>query len=150
MRLSTCSSLFPPATFRSVLAFYPSVEAFVDPYTLVAPESGGMLIPAFVLRLFKQCYVPSDIDPRDPRISPAFADPSRFPRNVLIIAAGYNTLALEEERLAAKLGEDADRHVVYERIKKSDHAWDKIAREGTREWELKSRAYELAIEMLQM
>lgn len=150
LALVACSSSFPPATFQSVLAFYPSVEAFVDPNNLVAPESGGTPFPAWLLRIFKQCYVPSNIDARDPRISPYFADPSRFSRNVLIITAGYDSLALEAERLAAKLGDDADRHVVYERMDKCDHAWDKIAREGTREWEFKSRAYELAIEMLQM
>jgi len=150
LALVACSSLFPPATFQSVLAFYPSVEAFVDPNTLVAPESGGTPLPAWLLRFFKQCYVPSGIDAKDLRISPYFADPIRFPRNVLIIAAGYDSLALEAERLAAKLGEDTDRHVVYERMGKCDHAWDKIAREGTREWELKSKAYELAIELLQM
>ncbi|BCR84711.1 uncharacterized protein ACHE_20169S [Aspergillus chevalieri] len=150
LALVACSSLFPPATFHSVLAFYPSVEAFVDPNTLAAPESGGTPLPAWLLRFFKQCYVPSNVDAKDPRISPYFADPIHFPRNVLIIAAGYDSLALEAERLAARLGEDADRHVVYERMEKCDHAWDKIAREGTREWELKSRAYELAIGMLEM
>ncbi|ODM14948.1 hypothetical protein SI65_09700 [Aspergillus cristatus] len=135
---------------RTIKAHFYRVEAFVDPNTLAAPESGGTPLPAWLLRFFKQCYVPSNVDAKDPRISPYFADPIRFPRNVLIVAAGYDSLALEAERLAARLGENADRHVVYERMEKCDHAWDKIAREGTREWELKSRAYELAIEMLEM
>ncbi|BCS22015.1 uncharacterized protein APUU_30240A [Aspergillus puulaauensis] len=151
LALVATSSLFPPGTFRSVLAFYPSVAAFIDPYTLLAPEKGGRPIPAFVLRLFRQSYVQSpEFSLRDPRIAPSLAEPSRFPRNVLFITAGYDTLALEAEKLAARLDEDPGRRVVHERMDKCDHAWDKLAREGTRGWELKERAYRLAVEMLEI
>lgn len=151
LALVASSSLFPPGTFRSILAFYPSVAAFVDPYTLVAPETGGRPFPAFVLSLFRQCYVQSpDISLRDPRIAPTLADLSRFPRNVLFITAGYDNLAIEAEKLASRLDEDPDRHVVHERMEKCDHAWDKLAREGTRGWDLKEKAYRLAVEMLDM
>ena len=151
LALVASSSLFPPGTFRSILAFYPSVAAFVDPYTLVAPETGGRPFPAFVLSLFRQCYVQSpDISLRDPRVAPTLADLSRFPRNVLFITAGYDNLAIEAEKLASKLDEDPNRHVVHERMEKCDHAWDKIAREGTRGWDLKEKAYGLAVEMLDM
>lgn len=150
LALVATSSLFPPGTFRSVLAFYPSVAAFIDPYTLVPPETGGRPIPAFVLRLFRQAYVQSpDLSLRDPRIAPSLADPGRFPRNVLFVTAGYDTLALEAEKMAQRLGEDPERRVVHERMDKCDHAWDKLAREGTRGWEMKERAYRLAVEMLE-
>ena len=114
-----CSSLFPPATFQTVLTFYPSV----DPNNLTALESGGTPFPAWLLLIFKQCYVSSNIDATDPRISPYFAYSSRFSRNILIIAASHNSLALEAERLAVKLREDANRH-VHEQMDKCDHGWD--------------------------
>lgn len=149
LALVASSTAFPPGTFRSLLAFYPSVAAFVDPYTLVPPETGGRPIPAFVLRLFKQAYVQDpNISLRDPRISPAMGDVSRFPKNMLFITAGYDTLAFEAEKFCQRLDEDPNRQVVHERMEKCDHAWDKLAREGSRGWEMKEKAYALAVDML--
>ncbi|KAL2837377.1 Alpha/Beta hydrolase protein [Aspergillus pseudodeflectus] len=149
LALVASSYLFPPHTFRSVITFYPSVEAFVDPATLVSPDAGGRPLPKYVVRLFKQCYLQSGEDAYDPRMSPALAEVRNFPRNVLIITAGYDTLAYEAERLADKLRQNPDRRVVSERMEKCDHAWDKLVKPGTREWDLKCRAYEMAVELLQ-
>ncbi|KAF9892316.1 hypothetical protein FE257_002093 [Aspergillus nanangensis] len=150
MALVACSALFPVDTFRAVLAIYPSVAPFIDPATLTAPEAGGWPLPTFLLRFFKKAYIPAGVDARDLRIAPALADPARFPRNVLVITAGYDTLAKEAEKLARKLAEeDSTRKVVHERMEKCDHAWDKMAKRGTPQWECKDRAYGLAVEMLQ-
>ena len=148
LALVAASTLFPPGTFRSVLAFYPTTEAYIDPATLVAPELGGRPIPVFTMRIFGRCYVQTKIDARDPRISPSLADSSRFPRNVLVITAGYDSLADEGQRLALKLKKDPSRNVVHERMAKCNHGWDKLAKVGTPEWDLKSRAYDLAVQML--
>lgn len=149
LALVASSTVFPPDTFRSVLAFYPSVAAFVDPYTLVPPETGGRPIPAFVLRLFRQAYLQNpQVSIRDPRISPSLGDLSRFPRNILCITAGYDNLAVEAEKFCRRLDEDPKRRVVHERMEKCDHAWDKLAREGSRGWDMKQKAYGLAVEML--
>ncbi|KAL5361154.1 Alpha/Beta hydrolase protein [Aspergillus floccosus] len=148
LALVAASYLFPPTTFHAVLAFYPSVAPYIDPGTLLAPQPGGRPLPTFLLRLFRHCYIPSGVDARDPRLSPGLADADRFPRNVLIITAGYDTLACEAEKLATRLAADANRHVVHARMDQCDHAWDKIAREGTRGWELKEQAYALAVDML--
>ncbi|OGM49603.1 hypothetical protein ABOM_001618 [Aspergillus bombycis] len=148
LALAASSTLFPPGTFRSVISFYPSVECFLDPDNLVAPESGGKPLPPFAIRLFKQCYLQSKVDARDPRVSPALADPNRFPTNVLIISAGYDSLAPEAERLAQNLQKHSTRYVVHKRMERCDHGWDKLAKKGGRGWELKEKAYASAISML--
>ncbi|KAE8394074.1 Alpha/Beta hydrolase protein [Aspergillus alliaceus] len=149
LALVASSTLFPPETFQSVIAFYPCLEFFQDPRAVVAPEAGGRPIPPFVLSAFKQCYLQGGVDPRDPRVCPSYADLDRFPRSVLVITAGYDSLALEGEKLAVRLSERPGRQVVCERMEKCNHAWDKLAQKGTREWGLKERAYKLAIDILQ-
>lgn len=122
---------------------------YIDPGTLVAPQAGGHPLPVWLLRFFRKCYLQGGVDARDPRISPALADVDRFPGKVLIITAGYDTLAENAEKLAARLEDDASRRVVHRRMDRCDHGWDKRAKEGTTEWELKREAYDLAVEMLQ-
>lgn len=150
LALVAASTLFPKDTFRSVITFYPSTEGHNDPATLVAPEAGGRTIPVSTMRLFARCYVQAEVDRRDPRLLPAFADPARFPKNVLVITAGYDILADEGERLATQLKKDPKRNVVYQRMPRCNHCWDKKAVPGTREWEAKTLAYDLAVEMLQL
>lgn len=147
--LVTSSTLFPAHTFTTVLAFYPSVAPYIDPGTLVAPQQGGRPLPVWVLRFFRKCYLQGGVDARDPRISPALADGDRFPGKVLIITAGYDTLAENAEKLARRLEGDPARRVVHRRMDRCDHGWDKRVKEGTREWELKEQAYDLAVELLQ-
>lgn len=142
------SCIFPPETFSSVLAFYPAVKAFVDPDVVAAPDPNGQPIPAFMLRFFARCYILPGYDPEDPRISPGYAEVDCFPRRVLIVTAGYDSLALEGESLAARLRRQSGRIVVSERMERCNHAWDKMAKKGTFEWEAKEKAYELAVNML--
>ncbi|KAJ5291745.1 hypothetical protein N7478_000996 [Penicillium angulare] len=150
LALVASSTLFPKNTFRSVITFYPSTEGHIDPATLVAPEAGGRPIPVSTLRLFAKCYIQSEVDAQDPRLIPSFADPILFPKNVLVITAGYDTLADEGERLARQLKKDPERRVVYQRMARCNHGWDKKTRAGSHEWELKNRAYDLAVEMLHL
>ncbi|KAJ5994115.1 hypothetical protein N7451_009839 [Penicillium sp. IBT 35674x] len=148
LALSIVSSKFTPETFHSVIAFYPGVESYRDPGTLVAPQPGGRPMPPFILRVFFGCWVPDGVDMRDPRISPGLADEDRFPRNVLIITAGHDSLAEEAERLAEKLRVDPARNVVAERMDRCNHGWDLKALPGTRDWELRCKAYDMAVEMI--
>lgn len=148
LALVACSCLFPRDTFNSVLAFYPSTAPYIDPGTLTVPQTGGRPLPVPLLRFFRKCYMQGDIDARDPRISPALADPARFPGRVLVITAGYDNLAGHAEKLVERLREDENRVVVHERMDRCNHGWDKFARKGSREWELKVRAYEMAVQML--
>ncbi|KAL4892267.1 Alpha/Beta hydrolase protein [Aspergillus ambiguus] len=148
LALVASSYLFPPTTFRAVLVFYPSVSLYIDPATLVRPETGGSPMPTFLLRLFNKCYIPAGVDARDLRLSPSLAESESFPRNMLIITASYDTLADEAEKLGRRLAQDAGRYVVRKRMDQCDHTWDKFAREGSPEWERKEQAYGLAVDML--
>ncbi|KAE8147154.1 Alpha/Beta hydrolase protein [Aspergillus avenaceus] len=149
LALTTAATKFPPGTFHAVLSFYPCVDAFCDPYAVAAPEAGGQPIPPLILQLFRDSYLQGKVEPRDPRVCPSFADPDRFPAKVLIITAGYDNLANEAEQLAAKLADHPTRQVVSKRMDGCDHGWDKMARWGTHEWELRDRAYDLAVQLLQ-
>lgn len=148
LALSIVSSKYTPETFHSVTAIYPGVESYRDPGTLVAPQPGGRPMPAFILRVFYGCWIPDGIDMRDPRISPGLADAEKFPKNVLIITAGQDSLAEEAERLAEKLKVDPGRNVVVERMDGCDHGWDQKAVPGTRDWDMKWKAYNMAVEMI--
>ncbi|KAF7157684.1 hypothetical protein CNMCM6106_003537 [Aspergillus hiratsukae] len=142
------SVLFPRGTFRSVLAFYPPLDLYTDPAAKSPPDPPGRPIPAPLSRLFDKCYVPSAYDARDPRISPCYAQPERFPDRVLIVTAAGDTLAGEAEALAAKIEKLPDRQVVCQRMQGCNHAWDKRAVPGTIQGNAKAKAYAMAIEML--
>ncbi|KAJ5729168.1 alpha/beta-hydrolase [Penicillium malachiteum] len=150
LALVAASTLFPKGTFRSVMTFYPSTEGHLDPASLIAPEAGGRPIPVSTMRLFASCYIQTEVDSQDPRLIPSFADTALFPKNALVITAGYDTLAAEGERFAKQLKKDTRRHVVYRRMARCNHGWDKKARIGTHEWEQKTQAYDLAAEMLRL
>ncbi|KAJ5594353.1 Alpha/beta hydrolase fold-3 [Penicillium hispanicum] len=89
-----------------------------------------------------------DVDKRDPRISPRFASPERFPRRVLMITADGDSLAPEAEELAERLQAQPEWHVVSQRMQGCRHAWDKRTRTGTPQHAAKDHAYGLAVAML--
>ncbi|KAJ5170098.1 uncharacterized protein N7500_002881 [Penicillium coprophilum] len=72
---------------RIATSGFSAVEALVNPGIVAAPDPNARPIPSFILRFFAKCYVPPGHDPKDPRISPAYADIDRFPRRVLIVTA---------------------------------------------------------------
>lgn len=148
LALAASATLFPPTTFRSLIAFYPALDLSTDAASKVAPDPRGRVIPIFVARLFNRCYVPPTFDKRDPRISPRFAQLDRFPRRVLMITAEGDSLALEAEELAEKIEEQPGWHVVSQRMAGCSHAWDKRTRAGTPQYQAKERAYGMAVDML--
>lgn len=147
LALAASATLFPPETFRSLIAFYPALDLITDAATKVAPDPRGRVIPVPVARFFNRCYVPPTFDKRDPRISPKFAQLDRFPRRVLMITCEGDSLAPEAEELAEKLQQEGS-YVVSERMNGCNHAWDKRTRAGTPQRRAKERAYNLAVEML--
>ncbi|OJJ44242.1 hypothetical protein ASPZODRAFT_71893 [Penicilliopsis zonata CBS 506.65] len=148
LALAAASCVFPQPTFSSLLAFYPPTDISQDPETKTAPSAGGKPIPAFMAKLFNRCYGAPPLDPRDPRISPSYADPQRFPHRVLIVTAGYDNLAPEAEELAGKIAKVPGRAVVCQRMEGCNHGWDKTAQKGTLQEEAKERMISLALEML--
>lgn len=92
-----------------------------------APAPGGKERPSFWTRVFRESYI-RDIDPYDPIISPAFADTSNFPTNMLFVKGELDASALEAEDLAEKAkseGHADSRDVTLRRMKGCDHAFNK-------------------------
>lgn len=147
LALAAASSLFPANTFGSVIAFYPIVD-FTNLSSKKAPDMSGSPILAFVLQLFKWCYLQSQVDPRDPRVSPLFAELRSFPARTISVTAARDSLALEAEVLAAKLQQHTSGRHVCLRMDGCDHAWDKTAQDGTYGAEARDRAYNLVIGLL--
>ncbi|KAJ5605618.1 hypothetical protein N7510_008399 [Penicillium lagena] len=148
LALVAAGVLLPQDTFRSVLAFYPGVDLAKNPAEKIAPDTSGKAIPPRIARFFNNCYIPVDVDARDPRISPLYADPTRFPTRLLMITAGRDNLAPEAEELVSRVKKQADHHVVFQRMENCDHGWDKSVNAGPIQEEAKRRAYSMAIDML--
>ncbi|KAI0108990.1 putative carboxylesterase [Nemania sp. FL0031] len=122
-------TLFPANTFRSVVAFYPSVDMAKDPGERRAPVDGPKTgrSPLFWTRLFREGYI-GDMDPRDPRISPLYGNNMKCVRDILIVTAEYDASALEAEEFAKKLkgdGQATGGQVVLRRMRECGHGFDK-------------------------
>ncbi|KAG2413928.1 hypothetical protein HFD88_003119 [Aspergillus terreus] len=148
LALGASSCLFPRDTFRSVLAFYPVVDLVTEPGMKTAPDPTITPLPATVSRFFNRCYIPSGYDARDPRLSPYYTAPDRFPDRVLMVTAAGDTLAPEAEELAAKISREPGREVVSQRMQGCGHAWDKNTRAGSIAADAKDKAYSMAVAML--
>lgn len=61
------------------------------------------ILPPFS-HLCHKCLNPNTVDPRDPRISPMFADADKIPQNVLLITAAQCPFAFEAEKPAEYIG----------------------------------------------
>ncbi|KAJ5682487.1 hypothetical protein N7462_005652 [Penicillium macrosclerotiorum] len=148
LALAASGVLLPQDTFRSVLAFYPGTDLFKNPEGKAAFEDCGKTLPPRISRLFSACYIPEGVDARDPRISPIYADPARFPARMLMITASGDNMAPEAEELAALVEKQANHHVVLKRMEHCIHGFDKNTKPGTVAEEAKIRAYSMAAEML--
>lgn len=150
LALATAAAAFPTSTFGCAIAFYPVTDLSVGPEAKKAPDPSGQPISDSVARISNACYLPGIDDKTDPRISPSLAQPSRFPRNVLIITASGDNLALEAESLAGRISTENERHVIRRRIEHCNHAWDKeVHKEGSLGAKAVEEAYGLAVDILQ-
>ncbi|GIC86419.1 putative carboxylesterase [Aspergillus udagawae] len=142
-------TLFPPDTFQSVIAFYPATDLARDPSMRKPPVPNAKPRSAFWTRTFREAYI-GNMDPQDPRISPAYADTSKYPANMLVVTAELDSSALEAEDLAKEAeaeGVASGRNVVIRRMKDCGHAFDK---KNTNKSCVQARdeAYGLAVDML--
>lgn len=145
--LGLASTVYPPKTFHTAIAFYPAVDWTTDVRAKKAPNPNGQPIPASVLRLFADALFQDPIDLANPRVSPLYADPERFPDKVLIVTAEGDSLAPEAEKLADKLQQRATGCAVHFRAVGCSHAWDKMAQTGP-ETIMKRHTYDMAVDML--
>lgn len=103
---------------------------------------------AFIMRTFNDCYLPQGIDRRQPRASPALADPKSFPQNVLSITCSEDSLAGEMEELAQRIKAVPGKNACQRRLEGVGHAWDKTTKPGTHGEKTKDEAYALTAEFL--
>jgi acetyl esterase/lipase len=149
LALAAASTTLPRGTFQSLIAFYPATNLFQDPSLRKAPVPGGKDRSPFWTRIFRESYI-RGMDPRDPRISPAFADTSNLPANMLFVTGELDQSAVEAEELAERAKNDGQvigRDVIIRRMKGCGHAFDKKLT-GEVSVAAKNETYELAIEML--
>ncbi|KAL4975191.1 Alpha/Beta hydrolase protein [Aspergillus desertorum] len=146
LALAASSTLFPCETFHAVLTFYPPVDLDTEPGFKTAPDPTGKPIPASLARFFDRCYIPSSHNPRDPRISPYYAQQDHFPSRVLIITAAGDSLAPEAEQLAVKVRE-AGRKVAALRMEGCNHGWN-VSPKNAVERDARDKAYDMAAAML--
>lgn len=149
MAVSSSSTLFSRDIFSAVIVIYGPTDLHQDTADKVAPDQSGPSIPAAVSRFFHQSYIPTAVDGRDPRISPRYAHPERFPDVLAVITAAQCGFAVEAEELAGRVAALPGRMVVVRRMEGCPHAWDKAVQPGTvlekRKWE----AYGVVREVLE-
>jgi acetyl esterase/lipase len=142
-------TLFPPGTFQSAIVFYPATDLARDPSMRKAPARNAKPRSAFWTRIFREAYI-GDMDPRDPRISPAYADASKYPANMLVVTAELDSSALAAEDLAKKAeteGLASGRNVILRRMEECGHAFDKKKTDRTCV-QARDEAYGLVVDML--
>lgn len=142
-------ALFPPGTFQSAIAVYPATNLARDPNLRKVPALNAKPRSPFWTRIFRDSYI-GETDPRDPRISPAYADTSNYPADMLVVTGELDSSALEAEELAEKAkteGAASGRNVVLRRMEGCGHGFDK---KNTEKVCVRARdeAYELAVDML--
>ncbi|KAJ5389795.1 uncharacterized protein N7496_000863 [Penicillium cataractarum] len=155
LAVSCSSSLFQSENslnvFRTVMAFYAPVDMDLPtPQKPMADQSNFIMrriFPTFS-HLCHKCLNFAGADPRDHRLSPLFADPSKFPPNVLIVTAAQCSFAIEAEKMAGNIRNVDGKYVVCERMDSCAHGWDKEAIRGTPQCDAKDKAYEMAADML--
>lgn len=147
LSLAAASAVFEPGEVHTVLAFYPPTDLSLSAYDKKAPNTAGRTIPPAMAVVFDQCYIPRGVDPKTPGISPAYADPARFPENLLLITCEIDTLCDEGEKLAARISKG--RNLVQKRMINCPHAWDKRP-VGAEQKERRDESYKMALDMLVM
>lgn len=143
-------TLLPSGTLQSVTAFYPATDLARDPSLRKPPAPGAKPRKGlFLTRMFREGYI-GEMDPRDPRISPAYADTSNYPANIIVVTGELDSSALESEELAERAkveGQASGRNVVIRRMKGCGHAFDKRPKNKDLV-KAKDEAYELVTDML--
>jgi acetyl esterase/lipase len=134
-----------PRLFVSLVAFYPATNLAVDPALRKPPVPAKPRSPYWT-RIFRAGYI-RDADPRDPRISPIFADVDVYPRQMMVFTGERDTSALEAEEVAERARKEGQRNVVSMRMKGVGHAFDKRPK-TTEALQATEEAYGLVVEML--
>ncbi|PWY94705.1 alpha/beta-hydrolase [Aspergillus sclerotioniger CBS 115572] len=157
---------YPASGIETLVAFYPVVDASIPDKVKerrmgvgagkkIKKGMGGVL-PVWLLGFYRRCYLrggrhgSGERLEEDDRVSPgrAGARLAGFPDKCLFVTCEWDSLARETEELGQRLMESPGRDVRMVRVEGCGHAWDKIAKEGTKEWDERERAYQAVVDML--
>lgn len=138
-------------TFRTVISFYGPTDMNVATPDKPQADSTNWIMrkifPGFS-HLCHKCLNMGQVDPKDPRISPAYADPRSFPDTTLFISASQCSFGIEAEKLSEKLAAIEGKFSKAIRMDNCAHGWDKEAVRGTSQCKAKDEAYAAALEIL--
>lgn len=150
MILAAASTLFPKDTFHKLIAFYPLVDQTIADRGQSDPSAKPQLSPTIINFLTSNLLQNSNFDRKDPRLSPYYADTANFPKQVLILVGGVDSLSVDTDMLYEKLTATEGRRVDYQKFTGCDHAWDVLAKmeEGSVQAQAKQDAYKLAVDFL--
>jgi len=147
LALAVASSSKYRHNIKSVICFYSPTNLSVPPAEKRAPDGSAGTLPAFLADTFNAAYAPPDVDRKDPRVSPSFADAADYPDNILIVTTGKDNLAPEAEELAHRL-EQIGKMVTLKRSEDVHHGWDKKPWLSEVETTKRDGVYNLAITFL--
>ncbi|KZT53138.1 alpha/beta-hydrolase [Calocera cornea HHB12733] len=143
---------------KGVVAFYPPVDFTVlyskkppPPRTRVE-RAIGIVIPPREADRFHAAYqldLPSQAMLADPRLSPRFAPPEKFPGDgcTMILSCEYDYLDREAREIAQVL-EDAGREPVRVWVKGMGHARDQLCDDGTEGARARDEMWRRAVEVI--
>lgn len=95
----SASAILPNGVVKGAALFYPGTDfsrsGLPDDQRMYKPyirgKTPGIGLGRTVRNFYKQCYVLPGADPRNPRMSPLFADPSAFPPVFLTVSHSHFT-----------------------------------------------------------
>jgi acetyl esterase/lipase len=128
LALSSTSEIAP--RIKSVFSLYPLVDFTIREKDLHAPDASvSPRMSAEAAGLLNDCYLYGGVNPKDPRVSSAFAIPSSFPKDVFLYTAAQDPHCLSGEELARKIKE-AGKEVRWKRYEGCGSFFDKKPEPG--------------------
>ncbi|EJT99794.1 alpha/beta-hydrolase, partial [Dacryopinax primogenitus] len=143
LALALVGNLEEGVQVQGVTVFYPPVDCSVPFRKKVPPPPGpGGPNPIGDLELMRLAYLGDWNELRDPRLSPAFCEPGKFPDKgrTLLLSVEQDWLDAECRAFGERLDE-AGRGVVRIWEKGVGHGFDVFCSEGTGEAERRDRVY---------
>ncbi|PYI11829.1 alpha/beta-hydrolase [Aspergillus sclerotiicarbonarius CBS 121057] len=155
---------YPATGIGTLVAFYPVLDGTIPDKEKERRMGGekmkkgvGGVLPARLMGVYRKCYLRGvrlgngrGRLEEDERLSPgqAGARLAGFPDRCLFVTCEWDSLARETEELGRRLMGPPGRDVRMVRVQGCGHAWDKIAKKGTKEWDERERAYQAVVDML--
>lgn len=151
-----CSSALPKTmkSQHSTLLSHSTHPQISQPTTAKKPVAKSKCMTRRILPFFSEfchpCYRdPREVDTRDPRVSPSYADPARFDKNMLVITTEQDPFTVEGEELVEKVRMEGH-NVECHRMQECMHGWNKKSKRGSKGWKAKDEAYGYAAEILKV